>query len=205
MTDYLQHSPAPYLEGQQAIRSVQRYFNPNGAFSGRRFEFLGGGGHRADVANAFTAFDIVAVSLLSVDIPGNASIEILETESEALSKLLVKIPVGVTLWEAREADVDDNSSAAAKLWFRLRDIKGVGWVTANKLVARKRPDLLPVYDNVVKKKLQPRSEEFWIPLRNSLLRDDRAILNRLSEIRELAQLEVEPSLLRILDVAVWMG
>jgi hypothetical protein len=205
MVDYLQYSPIEDLEGREAVKRVQKYFKPNGRFSGRLFEFLGGGGDSPEVAHRFTADDLVAVSLLSVNIPGSAAIEILTTRAEEFSELLSQIPLGVTLWEADESTVDDHDSSAADLWHRLEKIHGVGWVTANKLLARKRPHLLPVYDRIVKAKLQPRSKNFWIPLRNTLLRDDGEIIRRLDEIKDQADLNVDPSLLRILDVVVWMG
>lgn len=82
-------------------------------------------------------------------------------------------------------------------------MKGVGWVTAHKLCARKRPKLLPVYDRVVKAALQPRRKDFWIPLRETLRASDK-IVPRLEEVKRLAQIPDEVSLLRVLDVAVWM-
>ena len=89
----------PDLQGQRAVKNVQRYYNPKGKFSGRFFEFLGGGGDHAGVANTFTAEDIVAVSMLSVDIPGAAAIQILQTG--AFSDHLAQIPVGVDLGRRR--------------------------------------------------------------------------------------------------------
>jgi hypothetical protein len=180
MTKGLERSPWVDLQGARPVQLVQKYFNPEGRFSGRRFEFLGGGGSRPGEAERITAEDLVAVSMLSVNVPGDAAIEILETHAREISGLLKKVPVGKTLWEADEADVDDESSHAAHLWQLLKKIKGVGWVTANKLVARKRPDLLPVYDRIVKAKIQPRSKDLWIPLRNSLLEDDQKMVKRLS-------------------------
>jgi hypothetical protein len=205
VVDYLQYSPIEDLEGREAVKQVQKYFKPGGRFSGRQFEFIGGRGDAPEVAHRFTAEDLVAVSLLSVNIPGNVAIEILTTRAEEFSELLSQIPLVETLWGADESVVDDHDSVAADLWRQLERIHGVGWVTANKLLARKRPHLLPVYDRVVKAKLQPRSKKFWIPLRNTLLRDDGAIIHRLEEIKDQADLDVDPSLLRILDVVVWMG
>lgn len=47
--------PMGFLDGPDAVRRVQRYFFPQGKFSGRRFEFLGGGGARSEAAGEFTA------------------------------------------------------------------------------------------------------------------------------------------------------
>jgi hypothetical protein len=78
----------------------------------------------------------------------------------------------------------------------------MGWVTTHKLMARKRPRLLPVYDTVVKAALQPEGDEFWLPLRTELL--DPWLVNRLAAVKDVAGLDEQISLLRVLDVAVWM-
>ena len=142
----------------------------------------------------------MAVSLLSVQIPGQAAINILEDTSVAEG--LIEIPCGVDLWNA-PIGVVEPSSAADQIFGRLKGINGVGWVTAHKLLARKRPQLLPVYDRVVKGMLQPRSPKFWIPLWETL--QDPAIPERLKEIRVAAGLDESISLLRVLDVALWMA
>lgn len=190
--------------GQDAVGKVQRYFDPNRKFTGRRFEFLGGGGDRPEVAHEFTGDDIVAVSMLSVAIPPEASIEILDTKKRVLNELLREIPLDLPLWDAGDDVLDTKNSAAGQLWTALERITGVGWVTANKLLARKRPALLPVYDRVVNAALQPPRKAFWLSLRNSLQADGGVVVDRLGEIRDAADLSVTPSLLRVLDVAVWM-
>ncbi len=205
MTVYLQVDPMPDLNDRGAVKLVQKYYKRDGLFSGRHFEFLDCGDNRPELECTITAEDLVAVSMLSINIPGSAAWDILVTHREEISELLREIPLGVTLWEADESDVDDDHSKAAELWKLLEKIRDVGWVTANKLLARKRPQLLPVYDRIVKAKLQPRSDKLWIPLRNSLLRNDQAMVNRLQEIRHQAHLSDEPPLLRILDVVLWMG
>ena len=201
---FLQNDPMPDLLGRDAVRRVKRYYDPKGKYSGRRFEFFGMGDDGDAAKTEFVANDIVAVSMLSVSIPGSAAIEILETKREVLNRLLEKIPQNVPLWEVTEREIDPKASAASELWKALENVQGVGWVTANKLLARKRPELLPVYDRIVKARLQPRSRTFWVPLRNSLRANDGALVTRLNEIRSLANLDVRPSLLRILDVAIWM-
>lgn len=78
---FLQQDPWPDLELELAVRRIKKYFDPQGKFAGRRFEFLGGGGDKTGAANVFTAEDIVAVSMLSVYVPNEATIAILETSS----------------------------------------------------------------------------------------------------------------------------
>jgi hypothetical protein len=194
-----------YLNGGLTVGSVRRYYSDTGTrYSGRRFETIFGGGDREEVANEITAEDLVAVSLLSVNVPGEAAISILETHREELSGYLAKIPASVALWEANDELVDDWNSDAAKAWKVLNGIRDVGWVTASKLLSRKRPHLIPVYDRVVKAALRPKSKDFWIPLRNGLQAHEGRAVSRLLEIRQAANLDESHSLLRILDVAVWM-
>jgi Family of unknown function (DUF6308) len=47
-------------------------------FTGGRFEFLDGGGDRTDVCNRFTTSDILALELLSVQLPPRAALDLLE-------------------------------------------------------------------------------------------------------------------------------
>jgi Family of unknown function (DUF6308) len=201
----LQGDPWPDLSLKVAVPRVRRYFDPNGRYTGRWFDLLGRD-HlgEEESPDRFTAMDIVAVSMLSVQIPPRASIELLDGQSPNLSDLLKKVPNGIPLWEAKPKDIDDTHSTAAKLWKALKQVKGVGWVTANKLLARKRPLLLPVYDSIVKARIQPRSESLWVPLQNDLLRDNCAMVRRLEEIHCQASVDKRVSLLRVFDVAMWM-
>jgi len=73
-------------------------------------------------------------------------------------------------------------------------------VTAGKLLARKRPRLIPIYDSVVKQAMgEP--ESWWRPLR-AVLRDAPDVVDRVEDLRPEA---VDVSTLRLLDVAIWMA
>jgi hypothetical protein len=181
---------------------VHTYFF--GGYTGARFNAFAGGGDRPDTVDRFTADDLVAVSLLSVDIPGRAALEILETRTRVLNSLLQQIPYDISLADAEESLIR-KESAAWKLWEDLVEIHQVGWVTASKLLARKRPHLLPVYDNVVKDALRPGPEGFWKSLHEELRRDKQALVGRLEMIRSQSGIGDDISLLRVFDVAVWMG
>lgn len=113
------------------------------AFTGAMFERPGGGGDRAEVANRFTAEDIVAVSMLSVNVPPRAALRILGADAPVLSRLLAAIPADVDMVDADDLHLAANSPAD-ELWHHLVGYADVGWVTAGKLLARKRPRLLPV-------------------------------------------------------------
>jgi len=139
-----------------------------------------------------------------VRIPGHASVEILETRAPSLSNHLALIPLDRGLWEVGESVVADGS-AAAQLWAELRDIPSIEWVTAGKLLARKRPRLIPVYDRVVRQVLgRSDTDNWWIPLRELLVIHPE-LVRRWEALKRQAVVPHQVSLLRILDVALWMS
>jgi len=173
------------------------------AFTGAMFERPGGGGDRAEVANRFTAEDIVAVSMLSVNVPPRAALRILGADAPVLSRLLAAIPADVDMVDADDLHLAANSPAD-ELWHHLVGYADVGWVTAGKLLARKRPRLLPVYDSVVEEALQYAGSSFWLDLRAQLRAQDRRLHGWLCQPRELGGLGDEISALRVFDVLAWM-
>jgi hypothetical protein len=183
------------------IEQVRTYFDPISRFSGSEFDTLAGGGDAISHRDIFTAEDLVAVTLLEMTVPGDAALAVLRRHASDFGALLSDIPADVDLWDAPE-DVIGPDSAAARLWERLTAFPKMGWVTTSKLLARKRPRLLPVYDAVVKAALQPNIYAFWLPLRQEL-RDD-SLVKRLKEMRDAAGLDERVRLLRVLDVAIWM-
>jgi hypothetical protein len=94
----------------RAADVVRRYFAPReeGGFTGAYFERLGGGGDRPEVADVFTAEDLVAVSMLSVRVEGHAAIEILDRRSDRLSELLRAVPTGVSLGDLAADDLGES-------------------------------------------------------------------------------------------------
>ena len=193
-----------YLSSTDALTDLQTYFHRPTEFSGAHFDTLAGGGDREETKNTFTGDDIVAVGFLSVQIPWRASVALVEEPTKW--ELLKEIPILVDLWsdEADSQKLTADDSAGAELWAKLCELDGVAWVTAHKLMARKRPRLFPVYDKVVKTALQPHSDRWWEPLRLTL-RSDSPIIDRLRDLRAQAKLPSRVSLLRVLDVVVWMA
>jgi len=80
---------------------------------------------------------------------------------------------------------------------------GAGWVTAGKLLARKRPALIPVYDNVVRCAFGW-PQNAWTALRNALRHDDGSFRAMLDSVRQGAGVPCHVTSLRVLDVAIWM-
>lgn len=197
----------PFLDGEDAVELVGEYFatgrhrSSPPAFSGAYFESFGGGGDAVGSRNRFSADDLVAVTFLGVKVPGWAALRILDTDAAELNALLRQIPVDLDLWET-DPSLLEPDSATFRLWTAIEALPGVGWVTAGKLLARKRPRLVPVYDQVVKDALMPTRKGFWSALREEL--QDPAAVDRLREIHAQAELPDHVSVLRVLDVAVWM-
>lgn len=190
----------PFLEVDSAVELVREYFN-SGDYTGGSFEKLAGGGDSEERRNHFDATDLVAITMLGVSVPGGTALRILGDESGTFSDLLGEIPHDVDLWDASESLVAPDSPTH-ELWSRLVGLPGIRWVKAGKLLARKRPRLIPVYDSVVKAALMPTKKVFWLPLHAEL--QNPALIERLREIRDTADVGDDISLLRVLDVAIWM-
>jgi hypothetical protein len=109
---------------------------------------------------------------------------------------LAGIPADVDLWLADEAAI----RAATVLHQRLDKLDGVGPVIASKLLARKRPRLVPIHDRHVLRVLAPPPNQFWVTLADALREPSLR-----SEIERLRPVGCEsPSPLRLLDAALWM-
>ncbi|GAA1569962.1 hypothetical protein GCM10009827_109710 [Dactylosporangium maewongense] len=108
------------------------------------------------------------------------------------------------------ADVLETELAGGSQWpawrlhERLCTIDGVDWVTAGKLLARKRPRLIPMYDSVVREVVGSPAE-FWPALHQTLRVDGAALHHRLLRLRAAASLPPSISTLRVFDVLAWMS
>lgn len=134
----------------RATDLLQRYYRvlPDGrpAYTGARFEAVGA---FADDPDMLAPADFVAVSMLSVDVPAQAAIRLLERDSSTLSALLSRIPADLDIVDAEPEDLSSRS-AAGELWNVLRGGKdGLGRTTTSKLIAVKRPRLIPIWDSRV--------------------------------------------------------
>lgn len=192
----------------QAISLLRAYYEPAAEHRagvvhiGSRFDTWAGGGARPEVADTFTADDLIAVSLLGVQVPGRTAILLLDRQAATYSALLAAIGPDREL-----ADVsDDEISPDWPAWRAhdvLRALDGVDWVGAAKLLARKRPRLIPAYDRVVRAALGG-EHYFWEPLRESLRADGQALNSRLLRIRDQAEVPAEISAIRVFDIVAWM-
>ena len=197
------------LGTERVVGDLRCYFGiglPPGAvpFTGSRFEHLAGGGDRLEVADRITAEDLVAVQTLSVTVPAPVALDILEGRlGTRLSGLLQAIPRDIDMVDA-DAVVVAYGSPADRAWSLLCEQHGVNWVIAGKVLARKRPRLLPVYDRIVRCAVG-RPPSFWLALHAALREDEAALHRQLLELRQAAGLPETVSALRVCDVAVWMN
>lgn len=182
-----------------ATRDVNRYIGLE-TFTGRLFEELA----NTEEPNRITAKDLVAVTALGVVVPPKCAFWILNDGGPAISRLLEQLPADIDIWEA-----DDTTFAIAEeLWALLNTAdwpqpgsgaNGMGRTIKSKLLAAKRPRLLPVLDSVVCEALGERAD-FWSAFRYAL---------RTPESRLLTSVRVVPrgdlSLLRAIDIVVWMA
>ncbi len=99
------------------------------------------------------------------------------------------------------------------MWERLADTKqypgkpdGSGPVVAGKLLARKRPHLIPIYDIRIKQLFErPKTDHsFWAALAAALQADNGAFYDQLARLRDKAGIGEDIGVLRVFDVIAWM-
>jgi hypothetical protein len=170
--------------------------------TGSKFEELSDG-----PPDMITERDLIAVSMLGVHVPAGFAIWVLSDPGRSeVSGLLRDVPTDVDIW-----DRPDLVSPDAALW-RLWDVLSTGcWpepvpandmgpTTISKLLATKRPRLVPITDSVVTALLPP-VESHWLAFADALSDADlRGLVDAASP-----QPEGRPAvaLLRRLDVALW--
>jgi hypothetical protein len=174
---------------------LAHYYRPEGNYAGSTFLSLA-----PNEPNRVTATDLFAVTLLSVDIGARVTRRVINDRQ--LRDELRAIPTVVHLEDANEGVLD----AAGKCYETVKRLfvdptakRSAPWVAPAKLVARKRPRLLPIRDELVRRFLgiDPNwgYRGAW-EIYQRLLRD--------AEIRGLLNpLVVQDPPLRVLDVALW--
>jgi hypothetical protein len=197
-TDYVRvrQSIDEIVNGPHAHGLVAAYFDPRRGFAGALFDGLDSGGLLANnPIDCFTVDDIAAASLLDVRFGPTAVRELLT--SQEIQSALAAVPDQVSLWDASEADL----GVASDLWSLVRGIDGVGRTRASKLLARKRPRLIPIVDSVIAGALHL-GDETWRPLREGLR--DPELRQAIDALRPLP-VSQGIGTLRLLDVLTWMS
>lgn len=187
----------------RAVADVATYFE---SYTGSWFERLAD----TDSPSRITEKDIVAVSTLAVDVPAPTVIWLLNDGAPTVEGLLAQISPSQTLWD--DAVDITREGPAWRLWDAIREggwprhRGGMGTATTSKLLATKRPHLVPLQDSVVTTLLgRASSSNYWRKWQARLsgpggdeLR--AAAVSIRDEIPEAAHLSV----LRVLDIVLWM-
>jgi hypothetical protein len=207
--------PGELRDEDVAVRLVGAYFADDPAtgrarYWGAYFERLGGGGDRPETAYQFTAEDLLAVSMLSVSIDRYYALHVLDYQARELSGLLVQIPLGIALQDPGAGALIAEGGPAWELWRALHDIRPrpgdnqLGPVAAGKLLARKRPRLVPIHDSRVRQVLgRPGNDLWWWRDLRCKLIEDEALVGELESVRARAGAG-HLSLLRTFDIMCWM-
>ncbi|NEC29314.1 hypothetical protein G3I20_22705 [Streptomyces sp. SID8111] len=210
--------PEIYWDDEKAVSLLGEYFTRQRScgdlfFSGACFERLGGGGDAECVAYRFDGNDLVAITTLSVSLEPHGAINLLTDPDGHWARLLSLIPRDARLEDPRSDALIVEGGPAWELWERLAGTKqrlgkpdGSGPVVAGKLLARKRPHLIPIYDIRVKQLFErPKTDHsFWAALAAALRADNGAFYDQLARLRDKAGIGEDIGVLRVFDVIAWM-
>lgn len=219
----------------RAADLLKEYFGPARPgqiprYSGSRFESFPNAGVSQGSPYEITAEDLLAVQCLGVKFKGDQVLWILDVNRERISDLLAQISTESLLWDDDQADIERDAvgggapSAANELWgilrFPDRDSargkgrgSGVGPTKTSKLMARKRPDLFPIFDSRVRRMLGAADSRKWYTRYRNLMLTDVAggplheqLAALVDDLKEEANSGVPQSLtvLRACDVILWM-
>lgn len=179
-------------------RYIEKYFKGLGErprpFDGRYFETFAAMGS----PDRFVATDILAIGALSVTLQAGSALELLEINADKFNRALRDLP-DCEFWQAQR-DVFDTDGPAMKLFRLLDELPGVGTTKATKLMAVKRPHLVPVQDKLIEAELIEPGGKFWLPLHDQL--SNQGLREFIAELT--AGAPDGTSLLRRIDVSVWM-
>jgi Family of unknown function (DUF6308) len=182
------------------------------AYPGSLYNCWGGGGDAPRDVNRVTPDDLIAVSFLCADVPDRAAHDLLEPRAALISDLLAQIPADLDMADV-QADEFDKILGEASAAFQLRQVFrgrdrdrcGFGETRTSKLMARKRPRLVPVYDCAVGHlmSLERGSADQWQKW-HAALTDGTGLPQRIREIRRLSRITDPISDLRVMDIVLWM-
>lgn len=194
-----EHSERALVVLADAAEGLRSYFH-GGGFSGADWDRW-----PSDDSATITRVDIASLALLSTSVG---------------EKLMTSDLVGIEVPDVGDNDLrsverpsegDGPWAPMYEAWGRVRAVSGVGRVKASKLLARKRPNLIPMWDKRVRRSLwgfeknSAEAQRFddWQAMWD--LMHDPQVTDRVEQLRADAGLGADISPLRIVDVAVWMN
>jgi len=180
------------LGAPRTARLVARTLDPAGEHAGPTFDLL-----EPNEPEALGPADLLAASIVGAPASALALRRLLDhAVAEQLSARLRAIPTDADLWSAPTAALDE----ATALWSQLQEADGIGPVRATKLLARKRPRLVPLVEPAGAGLLELPAGAHWATLRAVLA--DAGRRARIEALRPAGAEERLP-LLRLFDLAVW--
>ncbi len=185
------------LSHQASGELVASFFDPDSSFEGDLLHTLPG-----NDPYTITLEDLFAVTMLDVVVGPRGVRRLLfdQLTRHQATGLLQKIPLNVDIWEG--GNHLQTGGPADQLWHLLvKEGDRIGPVTAGKLLSRKRPRLIPIVDRVVESIFGVAARGYWNVFHDYLQSEDRRM--RVALLRP-KRVEESVSLLRILDVVLWM-
>ena len=182
---------------------VATFYDETKPFAGSLFDNLG-----ENPPDQIIADDLLAVTLLDVGFMPRAVRTLLEQgrPDGQIGRLLAehRVPPNVDLWDASDEVLD----GALNVWNKIKEqsrkgvMAGIGPTKRSKLLARKRPRLIPIVDSVVRDALGPLlGDDSWTALREAL--GDEGLRKDIGSLRP-AEGGDGVTTLRLLDSVVWM-
>lgn len=218
--------PDELLVEEYALGLLERYFRRDErgyVYSGALFDTYPSDpvtavAEPADTANVVTDSDLIALSMLGIRVTGQEALTITHYRAKEIRELLGSIPVDCCIISNASAALLVRGSPAWLLWNLLREVRDrtkdarLGAVAAGKLLARKRPALIPIEDSatsqVFGRKAPDRDETWWDDVRTAMC-DDLPKANGVPLYDYLVRLrgtahQNHLSALRVLDIISWM-
>ena len=223
--------PDELLDRQYALKLLGEYFERDAegyVYSGAAFDtyaHAAASGHPGTTAaeipvamNAVTDSDLIAVSLLGIRATGYQALSITGRLAGMIYDLLAQIPPQARIEDEDAGKLLAREGGAWELWELLRDVtdrrtnKRLGPVAAGKLLARKRPDLIPISDSRTSKAFRRQAPaldgRWWDDVRSAAL-DPRCAVDGMTLWEYLASMAPAVNVtrlpvLRVLDILGWM-
>lgn len=169
-------------------------------YSGRLFDVLAA----ESPHDRFTGADLYACALLSAPIHHSVGARLLDDDATRCTELLEQIPTDVAISDPRARHALAPTSPASELYGFLRELGGIGYVRASKLLAVKRPALVPIRDQYVEHALGAGSmSAWWDPMVE--LWSKPGVNEAIEDLRRRCESAVPAHVtdLRLADVAIW--
>lgn len=195
-----------FFDTDRAARVLNYYFTSKTdkglRYTGGAWDTFDPSGDRYATPHHFTTADLASCSLLSTAIGGRATLQLLTEPPPQIGELLHAIDP-----DADFADIDINGPmmrSVRELYAALCELDGIGPTRCTKLMARKRPRLVPIVDSVLAQSVYGGKAPHWDRLHTAMNAEDQRLWKFLGEAHTAAHLSQTITPLRVFDVLAWM-